>query len=115
MQYCSTIDLRTVTGQPVQEEDKLLAGSVNETTPFVFDFSNGRHGRQSPHGVQLIQSAKRCDLYFGGSISAPDRPPPPRLGEPGSLMFGLRVGARTLLPLLVVGGLFCYLLALVSC
>jgi two-component system sensor histidine kinase CpxA len=26
-------------------------------------------------------------------------------------MFGLRVGARTLLPLLVVGGLFCYLLA----
>ena len=103
--------LEDVTGQPVQEEDKSLAGSVNETTPFVFDFSNGRHGRQSPHGVQLIQSAKGATYILVARYPPPDRPPPPRLGEPGSLMFGLRVGARTLLPLLVVGGLFCYLLA----
>jgi two-component system sensor histidine kinase CpxA len=36
---------------------------------------------------------------------------PPRIGEPRSFWFGFRILLRTLLPLLLIGGLFCYLLA----
>ena len=103
--------LQDMTGQPASEEDKLLASLVNDTTPFIFDFSNEGRGRPYPHGVQLIHSAKGATYILVARYPPPDRPLPPRLGEPGSLMFGLRVGARTLLPLLVVGGLFCYMLA----
>ena len=101
-----------LTGEPVQENVKTLAARVNDASPFLFEFSDEfRPGPRSPHGVQLVHSSKGANYILIARYPPPDRPPPPRLGERGSLGFALRVGARTLLPLLVVGGLFCYLLA----
>lgn len=100
-----------VTGQPVAENIKALEGRVSETAPFAFEFTENRRGPHSPHAIQLIHSPKGNTYTLIAKYPPPPFPPPPRLGEPGSLFFGLRVGTRTLLPLLVVGGLFCYLLA----
>jgi len=103
--------LEDVLGKPVPENTQLLARRVSNSAPFVFELSSDMHGRPSPHGVQLVHSPKGDPYILVAQYPPPDRPPPPRIGEPGSLMFGLRVGARTLLPLLIVGGFFCYLLA----
>ena len=103
--------LEDISGQSVEENVNQLARRVSDSTPFIFEFSNGRSGPPAPHGVQLIHSSRGATYILVAQYPPPDRPPPPRLGEPGSLLFVLRVGARTLLPLLVVGGLFCYLLA----
>jgi two-component system sensor histidine kinase CpxA len=100
-----------VTGQPVAENIKTLAGRVNDSVPFAFEFTEFRRGPRSPHAIQLIHSPKGSTYTLIAKYPPPAFPPPPRLGEPGSMFFGLRVGTRTLLPLLVVGGLFCYLLA----
>ena len=100
-----------VTGQPVAENIKALASRVSDSVPFAFEFTEFRHGPRSPHAIQLIHSPKGNTYTLVAKYPPPAFPPPPRLGEPGSMFFGLRVGTRTLLPLLVVGGLFCYLLA----
>jgi len=101
-----------LTGQPVGDDLKTLAARVNTTTPFLFEFpEEPRVGPRSPHGIQLVHSPKGANYILIARYPPPARPLPPRLGERGSLWFGLQVGARTLLPLLVVGGLFCYLLA----
>jgi signal transduction histidine kinase len=100
----------SITGE-LSEELKPLANRVSETTPFAFEFPGEPLGRRSPHAVQFVRSPKGSTYKFVARFPPPDFPRPPRLGERGSLGFALRVGTRTLLPLLLVGGLFCYLLA----
>jgi two-component system, OmpR family, sensor histidine kinase CpxA len=100
-----------VAGQPIPEHIRPLAERVSEATPFVFEFSGEGTSLRSPHAAQLVRSPKGSTYTLVARFPPPDFPRPPRLGEPGSLLFGLRVAARTLLPLLLVGGLFCYLLA----
>lgn len=100
-----------VSGQKVDNDLKVLAGRVSESTPFVFEAPFERAGVRSPHGIQLVHSSTGDTYTLVARFPPPEHGPPPRLGERGSLIFGLGVAARTLLPLLVVGGLFCYLLA----
>jgi len=100
-----------VSGEDAPENIKALSTRVNDAAPYFFSFSEERGRGGSPLGVQLIHSPKGGTYVLVANYPPPAFPPPPRLGEPGSLFFGLRVGARTLLPLLIVGGLFCYLLA----
>jgi two-component system sensor histidine kinase CpxA len=100
-----------LTGQPVAENIKGLQGRVSDTAPFAFDPPENRRQPRSPQAIQLVHSEKGNTYTLVAKYPPPGFPPPPRFGEPGSMFFGLRVGARALLPLLVVGGLFCYLLA----
>ncbi len=100
-----------VTGQIVPENVKALSARVSETNPFVFEFNGPRHDPPSPVEIQRVQSPQGAAYTLIARYPPPDRPPPPRIGEPGSLRVGLGIVARTLLPLLIVGGLFCYLLA----
>src|SRR6476469_4323746 len=41
--------LEDVSGQPVEDNVDQLAHRVNDSTPFIFEFSNGRSGHPSPH------------------------------------------------------------------
>jgi two-component system sensor histidine kinase CpxA len=101
-----------VTGQPVPENIQTLTTGVNDTTPFAFELFESPTGPRSPHAIQLVQSAKGDPYTLIAKYPPPSfAPPPPRPGEPGSMFFVFRVGARALLPLLIVGGLFCYFLA----
>jgi signal transduction histidine kinase len=75
---------------------------------FVFDFPT-QH--QHPKAAQLLTGANGTLYVVLGEMPAPDFRPPPRPGEPGSFYFGLGLAARTVLPLLLIGGLFCYWLA----
>ncbi|HEY6806730.1 MAG TPA: ATP-binding protein [Pyrinomonadaceae bacterium] len=100
-----------VTGQPVAENIRSLTTRVNDSTPFGFEPFEDRAGPRLPHAIQLVHSSNGGTYTLIARYPPPGFAPPPRLGEPGSMFFVLRVGARTLLPLLIVGGLFCYFLA----
>src|SRR5436189_3858273 len=86
-----------------------LAQRATNNSGFIFDFSDQRQrplGAQSvwgPSGTRYVLVTKRPRLNFPGH--------PPRLGERGSVMFGFGMVARSLLPLLLIGALFCYWLA----
>jgi two-component system, OmpR family, sensor histidine kinase CpxA len=89
-----------------------LAARPSLESKLIYDFSSpaNRNGRPA-HAAQLVQTQSGATYILVARLPPPDFPRPPRIGEPGSLGFGLRVLTRTLLPLLLVGGLFCYLLA----
>ena len=61
--------------------------------------------------AQAVVAPSGTRYVVVGELPAPDFPIPPKPGEPGSLYFGLRMAARTFLPLLLIGSLFCYWLA----
>jgi len=96
----------SISGEYVPPELKSLAGRVSESSPFAFAFPG-----PPERAAQFVRSPRGAAYILLARFPPPNFPRPPRIGEPGSLGFGLRVGARTLLPLLLIGGLFCYLLA----
>lgn len=103
-----------LSGLPEPPNSKSVAANVNATKTLHFEFVDEEENHfRAPLAAQWLQSPSGQPYILVAVIPPPpDLPrPPPRIGEPGSLMFGLQVTARTLLPLLLVGGVFCYLLA----
>jgi two-component system, OmpR family, sensor histidine kinase CpxA len=105
---------RELSGRAVSENARTLASRPAAIAPFVVDppvpFTFGARPLRSSLAAQLVTSAQGSKFILVGELPQ-GFPGPPRIGEPGSLWFGLRILARTLLPLLLIGGLFCYLLA----
>ena len=98
-----------VSGRPVPEGALNAISRVTEDSPYVFYFLPQQ---QRPIAAHLIRGPQGVAYVLAGELPRPDFPrPPPRLGEPGSFVFGLQIVARTFLPVLVVGGMFCYWLA----
>lgn len=98
-----------VSGRTVPEGVANSISRVSEDTPYVFYFLPQQ---QRPVAAHFVRGPMGAPYVFAGELPKPDFPrPPPRLGEPGSFAFGLRVIAQSFLPVLIVGGLFCYLLA----
>ena len=82
---------------------------VSEDQPYVFYFLPQQ---QRPIAAHFVRGPQGVEYVLAGELPKPDFPgPPPRLGEPGSFAFGLRIITRSFLPVLLVGGLFCYWLA----
>lgn len=98
--------------QPVDSSLAGLAARPTMDSKLIYDFPSppNRNG-SGAHAAQLVQTQSGAKYILVVRLPLPEFPRPPRIGEPGSLGFGLRVLTRTLLPLLLVGGLFCYLLA----
>ncbi|HEX8141214.1 MAG TPA: ATP-binding protein [Pyrinomonadaceae bacterium] len=87
-----------------------LAKRATESEPFVVDFPRPQ---QPPLAARLVRSPKGKLYRLVGELPRREfpGPEPPRLGEPGSLLFGLRMLGPRLLAVLVFGALFCYGLA----
>jgi len=97
-----------VSGRTVPTGATALAKRATENVPFVFEYPP----QHQPLAAQLIRSQRGALYTLAGELPRPEFPrPPPRLGEPGSFLFGLRLLGQHLLPVLLVGGLFCYWLA----
>jgi len=98
-----------VSGRTLPNGAKELAHRAGQQAGFSFLFPDQK---QNPLGALAIRGADGASTYvMVGELPRPDFPWPPRLGERGSLLFGLRMVGRTLLPLLLVGAIFCYWLA----
>jgi two-component system sensor histidine kinase CpxA len=98
-----------VSGRPAPEGVANAIRRVSESSPYTFYFLPQQ---ERPIAAQYVRGPKGGEYVFSGELPPPGfRGPPPRLGEPGSFAFGLRMIARSFLPVLLVGGLFCYLLA----
>jgi len=98
-----------VSGRAVPEGVLNAISRVTEESPYVFYFLPQQ---PRPIAAHLIRGPQGATYVLAGVLPKPDFPgPPPRLGEPGSLAFGLRIIARSFLPVLLVGGLFCFWLA----
>ncbi len=98
-----------ISGRAVPARAQEIAKRATESTPFVFDYP---HEHQQPLAAQAVRSPRGALYTLVGEMPRPDFPrPPPRLGEPGSFLFGLRTMAHSLLPVLLVGGTYCYWLA----
>src|SRR5205085_5625178 len=102
-----------VSGRPVPAGAQELPGRVNEGAPFIFDFPHQPPPQERrPLAAQAVRSPRGALYTMVAQLPRPEGPePPPRLGEPGSFRFGLRLLAQRLLPVLLIGALFCYLLA----
>lgn len=98
-----------VSGRPVPEGTLNAISRVTEESPYVFYFLPQQ---PRPIAAHLIRGPQGLTYVLAAELPKPDFPgPPPRLGEPGSFAFGLRMIARSFLPVLLVGGFFCYWLA----
>lgn len=98
-----------ISGRAIPTGAKELAQRATESTPFVF---NPPREHQEPLAAQLVRSPRGALYTLAGVLPRLDFPrPPPRLGEPGSFFFGLRMVGQSLLPVLIIGGLFCFWLA----
>ena len=97
-----------VSGRALPEGTRELAERAAKSSGFLFDFPPHR---QHPIGAQSVVAPSGARYVVAGEFPAPDFPRPPRPGEPGSLYFGLGLVARTFLPLLLIGAVFCYWLA----
>lgn len=98
-----------VSGRNVPEGLANAISRVSEDSPYVFYFLPQQ---ERPLAAHFIRGPKGIPYVLAGELPKPDFPrPPPRLGEPGSFAFGLRMIARSFLPVLLVGGFFCYWLA----
>jgi two-component system sensor histidine kinase CpxA len=97
-------------GRPLSTEAKELARRASASGPFIFE---PPRPHQPPLAAQLVRSPRGALLILVGELPRPEfpGPEPPRLGEPGSLLFGLRQLGPRLLAVLVIGALFCYGLA----
>lgn len=98
-----------LSGRAAPPNAETLANRVTTAAPFVFEPIVGP--TRSLLTAQLITSPSGAKYILVGKLPQGLPGPPPRLGEPGALGFGLRVLGRALLPLLLIGGIFCYLLA----
>src|SRR5260370_2408350 len=87
---------------------KELAQRANQQSGFIFVFPDQK---KNPLAALAARGAGGASYVMIGESPRPAFFGPPRLGERGSLLFGLRMIGRTLLPLLLVGVLFCYWLA----
>ncbi len=98
-----------MSGRSVPEGLANAISRVSEDSPYVFYFLPQQ---ERPLAAHFIRGPKGAPYVLVGELPKPDFPaPPPRLGEPGSFAFGLRIIARSFLPVLLVGGFFCYWLA----
>jgi two-component system sensor histidine kinase CpxA len=98
-----------VSGRTVPNGTANAIRRVSEESPYVFYFLPQQ---DRPLAAQYVRGPKGAEYVLAGELPKPGFPgPPPRLGEPGSFAFGLRMIARSFLPVLLVGGLFCYWLA----
>lgn len=98
-----------LSGRTVPAGTEEAMKEASESASFVFVFP--RHGEQ-PVAAQSVRSPGGTLYTLVGAMPRPDFPrPPPRIGEPGSFLFGLRSLAHSLLPVLLIGTLFCYWLA----
>lgn len=98
-----------VSGRPAPEGVENAISRVSQDSPYVFYFLPQQ---QRPIAAHFVRGPHGAEYVLAGELPKPDFPrPPPRLGEPGSFAFGLRMIARSFLPVLLVGGLFCYWLA----
>ena len=96
-----------ISGRVVPAGADEFARRANENAPFVFEFH-----QPHPLAARLVRSPRGALYTLVGEMPRPDFPrPPPRLGEPGSFFFGLRLLGQSLLPILLIGALFCYGLA----
>jgi two-component system, OmpR family, sensor histidine kinase CpxA len=102
-----------LSGKGILDRGQSIAARVSPKSPFAIDTSGPPPlpDERAPLAAQLVTSSGGVRYILVGKLPRSLPGPPPRIGEPGSLWFGLRVLARTLLPLLLIGGLFCYLLA----
>lgn len=95
-----------VSGRPVPQDAGAMAQRAAQSGGFIFEFPGQR---QQPLGAQPVQSATGAHYVLVGELPRPNFPGvPPRFGERGSLLFGLRMITRSLLPLLLIGAFFCY-------
>lgn len=103
---------RELSGRVIPERAQAVADKVSPQSPFAVEPSGPPPSltERAPMAAQLVTSSRGTQYILVGKLPR-GLPGPPRIGEPGSLWFGMRVLARTLLPLLLIGGLFCYLLA----
>jgi two-component system sensor histidine kinase CpxA len=99
-----------VSGRTVYPGAKELARRAIESASFVFD---PPRPQQPPLAAQALRSPGGALYALVGELPRREfpGPEPPRLGEPGSLLFGLRMLLPRLLVVLVIGALFCYGLA----
>jgi two-component system sensor histidine kinase CpxA len=98
-----------VSGRTAPEGVLNAISRVTEDSPYVFYFLPQQ---QRPIAAHLVRGPQGVTYVLAGELPKPDFPrPPPRLGEPGSFVFGLQIVARSFLWVLLVGGLFCYWLA----
>lgn len=101
-----------LSGRVAPANAEALANRVTDGAPFVFEpVPSTANAPRSLLTAQLINSPSGAKYVLVGKLPQGLPGPPPRIGEPGSLGFGLRVLGRTLLPLLLIGSFFCYLLA----
>src|SRR5436190_384850 len=76
-----------VSGRALPQGAKELAQRAANTSSFLFEFP-GQH--QQPLGAQAVQAPSGAHYVLVGELPRPNFPgPPPRLGERGSLLFGL--------------------------
>jgi signal transduction histidine kinase len=98
-----------VSGRPAPAGAASAISRVSEASPYVYYFLPQQ---ERPIAAQYVRGPNGDEYVLAGELPAPGfLGPPPRLGEPGSFAFGLRMIARSFLPVVLVGGLFCYLLA----
>jgi two-component system sensor histidine kinase CpxA len=98
-----------VSGRSVPDGVLNSISRVTEESPYVFYFLPQQ---QRPIAAHFVRGPRGVTYVLAGELPRPDFPgPPPRLGEPGSFAFGLRMITRSFLPVLLVGGLFCIWLA----
>ncbi|MGA9994419.1 MAG: HAMP domain-containing protein, partial [Pyrinomonadaceae bacterium] len=105
-----------VSGRTVPAGAKEMAKRASASLQFIIDFPHQQQPQQQRPppalGAQAIHSPRGALYTMVGELPKPDFPkPPPRLGEPGSFLFGLHLLWRSLLPVLLIGALFCFWLA----
>jgi signal transduction histidine kinase len=96
-----------VSGRPQPPEANELFKKVSENNPFFFEVR-----RPLDQAARFLRSSQGNGYVLVAELPRPPfLPGPPRLGEPGSFLFGLRLLGQRLLPILLVGALLCYFLA----
>lgn len=97
-----------VSGRSLPIGAKELAQRIDGNATFISDFSY-----PIPLGAQTIKSPLGARYILVGDLPGhvPPKHGPPRPGQPGSFLFGLHQLGLRLIPILLVGGLFCYWLA----
>jgi methyl-accepting chemotaxis protein len=97
-----------LSGRSLANGTKEFAQRVVNASGFLIEFPSGR---ARPLVGTPVRASNGALYVVVAELSRSDFPGPPRLGQPGSLRFGLLVAGQTLLPLLLIGTLFSYLLA----